>query len=130
MSEPLRLTRAEQGAWVEKLDAKLAFCDRTLLPIYESDGGAVTIDAAVSRAVYVVIDPDDYVVYVGMVDRTAGVVADRFRDHHKYTEAWDRVWVLALSDSLVHDDVREVEDALIRHFEPVGNDRHSMAAAS
>ena len=128
MSEPRRLTRAEQEAWLEQLGDIVVFCDRTLLPIYES-GVGVTIDAAVNRAVYLVVDPDDFVVYVGKVDRAVGMVADRFRDHHKYTEDWDRVWVVALATTLTNHEVLDVEDQLIAHFDPIGNERRSVSRA-
>jgi hypothetical protein len=130
VSEPLRLTAGEKAAWLKRLASDVAFCDRTMLAIYESDAGSLTVDAAVSRAVYVVVDPDDFVQYVGMVDRTVGMVADRFRDHHKYSETWDRVWVIALGSWLSHQEVRLIEDDLIHYYDPPDNDVNSIAEAS
>jgi hypothetical protein len=118
----MHLNDAEQNRWLEILKDKTPWCpDRTLLPISVGEQGHLVVDAPVHRALYLVVDADDEVVYVGKVDRAEGTVTDRFRYHHAYDEDWDRVWVIGLSSTVGPNEVLGWESTLIGHFDPVGN---------
>jgi hypothetical protein len=116
------LNDTEQNRWLEILKGKTPWCpDRTLLPISVGEQGHLVVDAPARRALYLVVNADDEVVYIGKVDRAEGTVTDRFRDHHAYDEDWDRVWVIGLSSTVASNEVLEWERTLIGHFDPVGN---------
>lgn len=122
MTTVMELTSAEQERWLRVLGDRVApFPDRTLLEISHDDWGNAVVDALSYRALYLVVDPDNEVVYVGKVDRVEGSVADRFRHHHACNDEWDRVWVVTLVDELSSHDVSDIELSLIHHFDPVDN---------
>jgi hypothetical protein len=60
----------------------------------------------------------------------AHVLHEVVRVHHKYSETWDRVWVIALGSWLSHQEVRLIEDDLIHYYDPPDNDVNSIAEAS
>ena len=118
----MKLTSEEQARWIEFLGPRAVWCgDRTLLPIYKDAWDNITLDSLVSRALYLVVDADDIVVYIGKVDRADGTVAERFREHHAYTMGGDRVWVIPLAAGLAADEVAGCEHTLIQHFDPADN---------
>lgn len=118
----MKLTPEEQTRWLEHLGSRATWCvDRTLRPVYVDAWENITVDSAATQALYLVVDADDEVFYVGKVDRSDGTVADRFRDHDAYTPAWGRVWVIPLAAGVAGDDVLDCEHTLIQYFDPVDN---------
>lgn len=120
----MKLTPEEQTRWLEHLGSRATWCvDRTLLPIYLDDWENLTVDSAATHALYIVVDADDEVQYVGRVDRAQGSVADRFRSHHAYEAEWDRVWVIPLVNCVPGEDAADCERTVIQYFNPVDNTR-------
>src|SRR5437879_3907012 len=118
----MELTPAEQERWLRVIGSRAApFADRTLKDIELDAWGNCVIDAPFHCAVYLVVDADDTVVYVGKVDRTDGTLADRFRQHHAWNDYWDRAWVVPIDSCVSAQQVFELELSLIRHFDPVDN---------
>ena len=95
--------------------------DLTMLDVQRDTYGRALIESTARLCVYLVVDHDERVVYVGKVERTNGTIADRFRDHHALTDDWIRVWILPLLEHLTPREILDVEATLIRHFDPPCN---------
>ena len=120
--EAMKLTPEEQIRWLEFLGPRAVWCgDRTLLPIYKDAWDNITIDSLVHPALYLVVDADDVVVYIGKVDRAEGTVAERFREHHAYTLECGPRAAIPLAAGIAADDVAGCENTLIQYFDPVDN---------
>lgn len=120
----MKLTPEEQTRWLGHLGSRATWCvDRTLLPVYVDAWENLTVDSSTTYALYLVVDADDEVLYVGKVGRAQGSVADRFRGHHAYEPEWARVWVIPLVTGVAAEDAADCEHTLIQYFDPVDNTR-------
>jgi hypothetical protein len=115
----MKLTLAERRRWMNHAGPRLdPFCDSPIEQIELDDYGRLSVSSTIACGVYVVINADDDVMYVGKVCRVYGTVDNRFRYHHAMAEEWDRVWVLPLRED---EDPSALEDAMIRYFQPPDN---------
>ena len=115
----MKLTLAEQRRWLDHAGSRIdPFCDAPIEQIEVDDYGRLSVNSTVACGVYVVINADNDVMYVGKVCRAVGTVDDRFRYHHAMADEWDRVWVLPLGEQA---DPSALEDAMIRYFQPPDN---------
>ena len=99
----------------------------------EHEGGQVRLAAssAMSVGIYVVVDFDSCVRYIGKVCRRAPTaIQDRFVRHHAATLDWTAVWLLPLEDHCSDDTVRALEAVMISAFRPDGNTQHVPAGRS
>lgn len=117
----MRLTLAERRRWIDHAGPRLdPFSDDPIEPIEVDDFGRLSVGSTVACGVYVVINADDDVMYIGKVCRMVGTIDHRFRYHHAMADEWDRLWVLPLREDA---DPSALEDAMIRHFQPPDNRR-------
>ncbi|MCU1497593.1 MAG: hypothetical protein JWM47_1546 [Acidimicrobiales bacterium] len=115
----MRLSEAECRRWLEHAGSNVdPYRDRQIEEILVDDHGRLRVDSTVECGIYVVLNADFDVMYVGKVDRPDGTLADRFRRHHAHDFEWHRVWVLPLNDEA---DPRSLELAMIKHFQPPDN---------
>jgi hypothetical protein len=115
----VKLTQSERRRWEEFAGKRFdPYCDAPVEEISVDDYGCLHVGSTVSCGVYVVINADDDVMYVGKVCRVTGTVDDRFRRHHAAADEWDRVWVLPMRETA---DPRPVEDSMIEYFDPPDN---------
>lgn len=115
----MRLTLAEQRRWIEHAGPRIdLFWDARIEQLEIDDFGRLSVDSTVGCGVYVVINADSDVMYIGKVCRSVGTIDHRFRNHHAMAEEWDRVWVLPLREDA---DPSALEDAMIRYFQPPDN---------
>ncbi len=124
----MKLTPAERRRWAGFAGCRLdPYRDRPIEEITVDGFGRARVDSTVACGVYVVLDPDDEVVYVGKVDRRDGsTIAERFCDHHALADDWDRVWILPLKEGTAASEVLAVEGAMIKFFCP----HHNKASRS
>lgn len=115
----MKLSQAEQNRWTAYAGPRLdPFCDSPIERIEVDDYGRLSVASTITCGVYVVVNADDDVMYVGKVCRTVGTIDDRFRHHHAMAAEWDRVWVLPLREG---EDPSSLEGSMIRHFDPPDN---------
>lgn len=77
---------------------------------------------AMAVGVYVVVDADDVVQYIGKVCREdPSAIRDRFANHHASRDTWDGVWLLPLRDDCPNHVVETLEASMIRAYRPTGN---------
>ncbi len=76
---------------------------------------------------YVAVDEDDTVQYIGKVCRRGNpdAVRDRHYRHENATVEWVGLWLLPLRDDCSNDVVRQLERDLIRAYDPVDNTQHA-----
>jgi hypothetical protein len=119
----MRLTVAEQRRWRDVAgDRADRYRDSDWIEIDKDEHGRLNVDSTVTCGIYVVVDADDHVCYIGKVHRNCGSdLRDRFRDHHARQDHWDRVWVLPLLYTLAAHAVVELEAAMITYFDPDDN---------
>lgn len=115
----MKLNDGERERW-ERHAGKRAdpYRDHPTEEIAVDDHGRLHVDSTVGCGVYVVLDPDDHVVYVGKVDRETGHIGYRFRNHHAAQDDWDRVWILPFREDC---DPATLEMSMIKHFLPQDN---------
>ena len=93
----------------------------------DHDGEAILLSesAAMAVGIYVVVDMDDCVRYIGKVCRAdPRGIQDRFAHHHAATIDWAGVWLLPLSDDCPDRTVQQLEEQMIAAFRPDGNIQH------
>jgi len=83
--------------------------------------------AAMAVGLYVAVDEDDLVRYVGQVRRPGnpGAVRERHRAHHKANDAWIGLWLLPLRDDCPKASVDRFEQELIQAYDPIDNATHA-----
>jgi len=85
-------------------------------------GALLMSSTAMAVGVYVVVDTDDVVQYIGKVCREdPSAIRDRFATHHACRYTWDGVWLLPLRDDCPNHVVETLEANMIRAFRPTGN---------
>lgn len=116
----MRLSAEERRRWTRYAgrDRVHPFREQSIEEIVRDQFGRLQVDSTVACGVYVVVDPDDDVLYVGKVSRATGTIADRFREHHAAQPDWDRVWIMPCTDGT---DPTPIEDAMIKFFAPCDN---------
>lgn len=88
----------------------------------DRDDAGLSSMAVMASGVYVVVDAERTVVYVGKVTRDdPGGLRDRFRRHHAARPWWAALWVLRFSDDCDAHVVLRAEARLIAAYQPVGN---------
>ncbi len=82
--------------------------------------------AKIRKAVYIIIDDDGYVAYVGSVCREGDfAVCDRMKEHSKISgrNKWDRVHILPLNSDLPESEVRKIEGKVGKRLNPYDNQK-------
>jgi hypothetical protein len=89
-------------------------------------GCRIAASAGMAKGIYVVVDTDDHVIYIGKVCReTPAAIRDRFATHHAAQPCWTAVWLLPLHDQISNSEVEALEANLIKVYRPVGNKQHN-----
>lgn len=83
--------------------------------------------AAMSVGIYVAVDEDETVRYIGQVRRPGNpaAVRERHHRHHKANDEWVALWLLPLRDTCTKDVVDQLERELIRAYDPIDNATHA-----
>ena len=103
-----------------------------LYAIEHADGDVVlSPSAAMAVGIYVVVDLDDCIRYIGKV-RRRGIegIQERFADHHAAATSWAGAWLLPLRDDCPDRTVLDLEEQMIAAFRPDGNLQHVPADRS
>ena len=83
-----------------------------------------------SSAVYIALDYDGVVRYVGSVDRTHGGLPERIAEHRRNrfeSRYWVSLWVVSLRPETPRETVRRIEGAIGRALTPVDGHRLPVA---
>ena len=85
------------------------------------------VDVTPRQAIYLAFARDGTLHYIGKVDRAAGTVGARLREHLRTSKrkrsCWRTLWIVPLRN-IGSDQLLALERGLIKRYEPPGNTQH------